>query len=275
MSGVALAAVAAASAVACAVGGAGRVDRQRLLAGAAVGRRDGRGVTPRGSGRVAVQVVAAAAVPVAALLLAVPVLPVAAVALAALVALRLREAARRQRDAAEVRRRVVDACESVVGELRAGRPPSEALAGAVRAWPALGPVSATSRLGGDVPRELRELARTPGAAGLRLVAGAWQLCATSGTGLAHALEQVLLTVRADQAAARRVGTELAASRATARMVAALPLLLLLVAQGAGARPAHLLLTTTGGQLCLLVGVALAGAGLLWIERLAATAVESR
>jgi tight adherence protein B len=80
-------------------------------------------------------------------------------------------------------------------------------------------------------------------------------------------------VRADQEARRQVRTELAATRATARMVSGLPLLLLAGAQGAGARPWHVLLATLPGQLCLLGGVALVGAGLLWIERIARSAVE--
>ena len=200
-------------------------------------------------------------------------LVLAALSVAGLVVLRLRAAGRAERDCAARRQAVVDACEALVGELRAGQPLAPALAGAATVWPDLRPVAVRARLGGDVPEALRELAARPGADVLRRAAGAWQLCAASGSGLVHALDLVLETVRADQEARRQVRTELAATRATARMVSCLPLLLLVGAQGAGARPWHVLLATTAGQVCLLAGVGLVGAGLLWIERIARTAVE--
>ena len=208
------------------------------------------------------------------LALVAPVRPLvlAAVATAGLVVVRLRAAGRAERESASRQQSVLDACEALAGELRAGQPLAPALAGAARVWPALAPVAVRARLGGDVPAGLRELAERPGAEALRRVAGAWTLCAASGTGLVHALELVLETVRADQEARRQVRTELAATRATARMVSGLPLLLLVGAQGAGARPWHVLLATVPGQVCLLVGVVLVGAGLLWIERIARDAV---
>jgi tight adherence protein B len=205
----------------------------------------------------------------------VPVRPLvlAAVAVAGVVVLRLRASGRAEREAATTRLAVLDACEALVGELRAGRPLTAALDGAARVWPGLREVAVRARMGGDVPGALEVAAAVPGAVPLRRVAGAWALCAQSGSGLAHALELVLETVRADQDARRQVRTELAATRATARMVSALPLLLLLGAQGAGARPWHVLLATLPGQVCLLAGVLLIGAGLLWIEAIARTAVE--
>ncbi|GAA1940200.1 type II secretion system F family protein [Nocardioides marmoribigeumensis] len=198
-----------------------------------------------------------------------------AVAVAGLVVVRLRAAARAERDAAGRQQSVLDACEALVGELRAGRPLAPALDGASRVWPDLAPVALRARLGGDVPDALRDLAARPGADVLRRAAGAWELCASSGSGLVHALDLVLETVRADQAARRQVRTELAATRATARMVSALPLLLLVGAQGAGADPWHVLLATVPGQVCLLAGTGLLGVGLMWIERIARSAVEDQ
>ncbi len=202
-------------------------------------------------------------------------LVLAAVAVAAVVVVRLRATGRAERDSAARRQAVLDACEALVGELRAGRPLAPAVDGAARVWPDLAPVAVRARLGGDVPDAFRQLAHRPGADVLRRVAGAWELCATSGSGLVHALELVLETVRADQEAHRQVRTELAATRATARMVSGLPLLLLVGAQGAGARPWHVLLATLPGQVCLLTGTSLVGLGLLWIERIARAAVEER
>ncbi len=200
-------------------------------------------------------------------------LVLAAVAVAGLVVVRLRAAGRHEREAAARQQSVLEACEALVGELRAGQPLAPALAGAARVWPDLAPATVRARLGGDVPEALRALAGSPGAGSLGRVAGAWELCAVSGTGLVHALDLVLETVRSDQQARRQVRTELAATRATARMVSALPLLLLVGAQGAGARPGEFLLVSLPGQVCLLAGTGLVGAGLLWIERIAREAVE--
>lgn len=202
-------------------------------------------------------------------------LVLAAVALAGLVVVRLRAAGRRDRETAARQHAVLDACEALVGELRAGQPLASALAGATRVWAELTPVASRARLGGDVPGALRDLARRPGAGALDSVAGAWELCSVSGTGLVHALDLVLETIRADQGARRQVRTELAATRATARMVSALPLLLLAGAQGAGASPGGFLLGSLAGQVCLLGGAGLIGTGLLWIERIARDAVEER
>lgn len=219
--------------------------------------------------------VAALGAGVLALGLVVPVRPLvlAAAAVAGLVVVRLRVASRAERVSAERQQAVLNACEALVGELRAGQPLAPALEGAARVWPDLAPAAVRARLGGDVPQALRELGDRPGAEALRRVAGAWTLCATSGAGLVHALDRVLETVRGDQEARRQVRTELAATRATARMVSGLPLLLLVGAHGAGARPWHVLTATLPGQVCLFGGVALVGAGLLWIERIARSAVE--
>ena len=51
------------------------------------------------------------------------------------------------------------------------------------------------------------------------------------------------------------------------------MVVLVAAQGAGARPWHFLLDTTAGVTCLAAGLALAFAGLAWIDRIAAVAVD--
>jgi tight adherence protein B len=165
----------------------------------------------------------------------------------------------------------VEFCEAIVGELQAGQPPSRALTRAVTVWPATEPVAAAVELGADVPDALRRAARSPGAEQLRRLAAAWQLCSATGSGLSLAAEQVLETARGDQMAARRVASELASARATARLVTILPVVVLLAAQSIGARPWHFLLSTTAGLVCLATGCALALAGLSWIDRIARSA----
>jgi tight adherence protein B len=134
-------------------------------------------------------------------------------------------------------------------------------------------VAAAARLGADVPAALRRLGERGGAGGLVRLAAAWELCAATGAGLAFAVQQLLESIRSEQEVGRIVHGELASARATARLVAALPVVVLLAAQGAGARPWHFLLQTGPGLACLASGAALAVLGLGWIERIASAAVR--
>jgi len=180
--------------------------------------------------------------------------------------------ARAEKAAARRRQHVVDACEAMLGELRAGQPPSRALERSAPVWPELDAVVRAVVLGADVPHAMRDVARRPGGAGLARVAGAWEICARTGSGLAFAVEQVLETARAEQATERLVQGELASARATARLVTILPVVVLAASHGIGAQPWHFLLGTVPGLVCLAAGVALAFCGLTWIDRIAARSV---
>lgn len=176
--------------------------------------------------------------------------------------------ARRSRAAEACRACVVEVCESLAGELRAGQPPGASLDHCVEVWPSFEPVAAAGRLGADVPLALRQLSRTPGADGLRDIAAAWQVAERSGAGLAAALSQVAATARERQATRHLVQGELASAQATARLVVALPLGSLAMSAGIGGDPWHFLLGTPAGLICLGGGALLAWAGLLWIDHIA-------
>jgi tight adherence protein B len=180
----------------------------------------------------------------------------------------------RQARAAERRQvRVVELCEALVGELRAGQPLVSSLERCGEAWPELAPVVAAGRLGADVPAALRRLASRPGAEGLRETAAAWQVAQHSGAGLAAALGQVADTARERQGARHLVQGELASAQATARLVAVLPLASLAMSAGIGGDPWQFLLGTPVGLACLAAGAVLAFAGLLWIDRIAAAVLR--
>lgn len=175
----------------------------------------------------------------------------------------------RRRAAAATADRALEACELMSAELAAGQPPGHALGRAAASWPLLAPVAEASDLGGDVALALRRVASEPGAGDLRGVAGAWVLAHRSGAGLAEALDRVAGSIRADRALRRVVEGELASARATARLVAALPVVVLLLGNGGGASAWSFLLRTPFGLLCLAGGLALGLTGLWWIERIAA------
>ena len=198
----------------------------------------------------------------------VPAVLLLLAAMAAVGARSLVDLRRRRASASRTAERVLETCELVASELVAGQSTVVALRRAAEEWPDLAPVAEAGELGGDPAASLVDLARTPGAADLRLVAAAWTVAHRTGGGLADALDRVAATIRDRRATRRVVESELASARATARLVAALPLVMLLLGGGQGSGPWSFLLGHPVGLVCLAGGLALGLAGLWWIERIA-------
>lgn len=190
-----------------------------------------------------------------------------ATATPAVVWLRLRARARGARLARSAE--VLEVCEELAGDLAAGATAALALQRAAARWPELAEIAAAQRLGTSVPDAWRARAALPGAGDLRVVAAAWEVADRTGAGLADALAAVAAGIRDQQRTRRVVASELASARATARLMAALPLLTLAVGSGAG-DPVGFLLGTPAGLVCAAAGVALALAGVGWIEAIAAS-----
>jgi tight adherence protein B len=188
----------------------------------------------------------------------------------------LRRAAEREREHA----RAVEACGVLAVELRAGRPPAEALAAAAGAAvgdaaQVLSAAAVAAGRGGDVAGVLAGgAAGTAAPALLRGLAACWSLCASTGGGLAVAAERLQEAERDAADRRRAVDAELAGPRATAGLLAGLPLLGVLLGTALGADPLRLLLTTPLGLACLALGLGLDGLGLWWSRRLASRAISS-
>lgn len=169
--------------------------------------------------------------------------------------------------AAVVTGQVLEACEQMAADLTAGQTPSAALARAAREWPPLAPAAAAAHMGGDVPAALHDLSTRPGAGDLRIVAAAWQVAHRAGSGLASALDTCVGTIRDRRRTTRLVATELASARATAHLMAVLPVGVLLLGSGTGGDPVGFLLGEPVGVGCLAAGAALSLSGLFWLQRI--------
>ncbi len=182
----------------------------------------------------------------------------------------LRQLRRRRAGQVESRRgeAVLALCENLAAELEAGSAPAAALTSAVAEWPEFRGLADAVRVGADVPGAMRFLADLPGADQFRLVAAAWVVAHRSGAGLAAAVGLAARTIREDRAAAQVVATELASANATARLLAVLPVGVLLIGRGSGGDPVGFLLGTTPGLACLGSGLGLVFAGLVWMQRIA-------
>lgn len=228
---------------------------------------DGRGGTGRARTRWLVALATGAGVGVGAVS---PVVVVAVVVTLALVAgvTRLLRARRQEGVAAATRSRVIELCDAVQAELAAGQSAGQALERAAAEWSEVASVARVAASGGDVPGALRELAATPGAGALRVVAAAWQVAHRTGHGLADTLGRVADDLRAGEQTRRIVAGELASARATARLLAVLPVLALVMGSGAGGDPWRFLLGHPVGLACLATGLCLTHGGLAWIDALA-------
>lgn len=167
---------------------------------------------------------------------------------------------------------LAEAIRSLVAELRAGAHPADAAEGAARdADPAvagtLRSAAAAVRLGGDIDGAFG--ATGPEAA----VARAWRLATRHGLALADVLDAVRAELDHRVRFAGQVLARMAGPRAGSMVLAGLPIIGLLLGQAMGAAPLAVLTNSFGGQVLLVVGVALECAGVLWSARLTSRVIS--
>lgn len=185
---------------------------------------------------------------------------------------RVTTGARRTRPAA--RREVqLEWLEAVVAELRAGRDPRSAVMAASRALSGSVTVQAdvAARSGGDVAAGLRTDAR--GSELLRGAAACWEVAQGSGAGLAASLTALADSARETERIRRELHAGLAEPRATALVLAGLPVVGLALGSMLGADPLAWLVGSPAGWAVLAAGTGFEVVGALWAWRIA-TSLES-
>jgi tight adherence protein B len=232
---------------------------------------------PRGtasvlSGRVPLPVVAAAGATAVTALLSTPLVAVLAGGCAALAA---RAELRRRAGVQEEARLAAlgEALTALGAELRGGRSLDEATRAAVGVCADEGSGQALARAvrspddgGAEVPTD--ELGQALGR-----VAAAARLSARTGCSLAAVVGAVEDDLRARARQRLELRSATAGSRASAALLAGLPVLGLVMGSGVGADPWQVLTTTATGQVLLVAGVGLEVAGLAWSARLVSRAVR--
>ena len=151
---------------------------------------------------------------------------------------------------------VAPALSALAAELAAGKDLVSAFLATPEAEVAWPTAAAALRLDADVPAALHEDKA-------HSLAACWQLAGSSGVGLAPAILSLAAFERDASQVREHLAAELAGPRASARMLAALPLVGIVMGVAMGADPAGFLLGSAPGLLCLGAGLALTGLGLAW------------
>ena len=178
----------------------------------------------------------------------------------------------RHRGAARLEASLPPAVEAVAAGLRSGSSLRQAIAGAADAvgGPVAGDlaaVAAATERGSGLTASLERWAESRPLPGVRLVVAALCLGAETGGAAAQAVDGVALTLRqrlAAQAEAKALATQ---ARMSAVVIGASPVVFCALAAATDPRTAGFLLRTPAGLALLAAGLALDGAGALWMARL--------
>ncbi|MGY2074673.1 type II secretion system F family protein [Blastococcus sp. SYSU DS0828] len=197
--------------------------------------------------------------------------PLVAVLAAGCAALAARDRLARRRDAADAARQGVlaDALAAFAAELRASRTLDEAVRAAAADCPDPQCAAALVRaVRAPVPAGAAEAPGADGvAAALARLSAAVALSTRTGCSLAAVVAAVESDLRARLRRRRELLVATAGPRASARLLAGLPVLGLAMGAGIGADPWHVLTRTGTGQGLLVAGVLLEVAGIAWTGRL--------
>ncbi len=163
----------------------------------------------------------------------------------------------------------------MIAELSVGAPPAHACTSAARELGArsdsavargLATMAGRAELGGDVVPDADGI-DTTSAVSWQRIGVAWQMADRHGLPMVELLESVRADLLARRQFADRTRAGLAGPRATAAVLAGLPAVGVALGELIGAHPLGILLGTRAGGALLVVGTALALAGLAWSDRI--------
>lgn len=205
-------------------------------------------------------------------LLAVSLLPVVALlgpagaistALLTFAGWRQRKSRKRAKSELATATAMAEALRTTVAELRSGAPPATAADAAAEDAPpevaaAMRALAASARFGVELPQ---------GTGPHGYVAKAWTLSRRHGLPLAELLDAVRRDVLAGARFITRADASMAGPRASAAVLAVLPGVGVLLGEAIGAKPLHVLTSTSAGHMLLVLGSALILAGVAWTSHL--------
>jgi tight adherence protein B len=129
-------------------------------------------------------------------------------------------------------------------------------------------VAARARLGADVTAGLRGVAETSALpAQWDRLAVCWQLASQHGLAMSTLMRAAQRDIVERQRFSGQVTSAMAGARATAAILAGLPVLSVVLGQLIGADPVAFLLAGHAGGWLLVVGMTLICSGLLWSDRI--------
>jgi len=164
------------------------------------------------------------------------------------------------------RGRVRDSVAELAAQLTAGQPLRRAIQRSCAEGVAPRTLAA-ARWGGDVSEALQADSRMPGREVLAAVAACWSVAEGSGAGLALALNRLVQQERQAQEVRVQLQAHLAAPRATARMLSALPAFGIALGMMLGANPIAWFGSSPIGMFCLVGGLFFIALGLWWTSRI--------
>jgi Flp pilus assembly protein TadB len=164
---------------------------------------------------------------------------------------------------------MVRGCGVLAGQLAIGELPATAIRAAASEAELFVPVAAALEIGSSPIAAFRLAAARSGCEALHQLADGWQVCIRTGMPLGETVQAVVANVERELERETTREAELASARTTGRMLAALPLVGFLMGYAVDADPLEFITGSGFGQWCLLGACCLAGAGLIWTEKLAA------
>lgn len=180
---------------------------------------------------------------------------------------RIRALWRRRAKQTQQRQQIARFTLALADELAAGLPLAPAVSRAVGDIDCLPHTAAAAESGGDVAEALGRDAVLSSSATLRGLAAAWEVAAGSGAGLARAARSLGSAALQRERIRRDLAGHLAAPRGTARILALLPVVGLVLGNGLGGSPITWLTSTPIGLVVLAAGLVLELLGVLWVRHL--------